>query len=201
MELILATGNAHKREELGLILAPHTVLTPADIGVSYTAEETGTTYLENAFIKAQALAAATKKPVLADDSGLTVPAMDGEPGVLSARYGSAWAGRPLDDGGRNAYLLKKMVRLSGEERRASFVCCMVLLLNEMRVFTVQETFDGFIADAPSGSGGFGYDPLFYLPRRGMTVAELPEGEKNRISHRGRAGSRIKAILDDLDNRP
>ena len=94
-----------------------------------------------------------------------------------------------------------MARLTGDGRRAFFVCCMVLILDEYRIFSAQETFGGFIADEPFGSGGFGYDPIFHLPGRDCTVAELDAVEKDRISHRGRAGLRIKAILDNLDASP
>ena len=202
MELILATGNPHKKEELSRILAPHHILIPSDIGVSFDAEETGTTYLENALIKARVLAeAAEGRPVLADDSGISVPALGGAPGIYSARYGSDEAGRELEASERNEFLLRNMAHLTGDGRRVFFVCCMVLILDEYRIFTAQETFGGIIADKPFGTGGFGYDPIFHLPDRDCTVAELDATEKDRISHRGRAGLRIKAVLDNLDASP
>jgi len=202
MDLILATGNPHKKVELSRILAPHRILIPPDIGASFDAEETGTTYLENALIKAGALSeAAGGIPVLADDSGISVPALGGAPGVYSARYGSEDAGRNLEAPERNKFLLQNMAHLTGDGRRAFFVCCMVLILDEYRIFSAQETFGGFIAEEPFGSGGFGYDPIFHLPDRDCTVAELDAVEKDRISHRGRAGLRIKAILDNLDTSP
>ena len=202
MKLILATGNPHKKEELSRILAPHRILIPSDIGVNFDAEEIGTTYLENALIKARALTeAAGGRPVLADDSGISVPALGGAPGIYSARYGSEDTGRELEAPERNDFLLRNMAHLTGNGRRAFFVCCMALILDEYRIFTAQETFGGFIADEPFGSGGFGYDPIFHLPDRDCTVAELDAVEKDRISHRGRAGLRIKAILDNLDTTP
>ncbi len=202
MELILATGNPHKKEELSRILHPHSILIPSDLGVNFDAKETGTTYLENALIKARVLAESGEgKPVLADDSGLSVPALNGAPGVYSARYGSQEAGRELEAHERNELLLRNMSHLTGDDRKAFFVCCMVMILDDYRVFTAQETFSGIIADEPSGAGGFGYDPVFHLPRRGCSVAELDAVEKDLISHRGRAGLRIKAVLDSLDISP
>lgn len=202
MELILATGNPHKKEELSRILAPHRVLIPSDISIEFDADETGTTYLENSLIKARVLfEAAGGRPVIADDSGISVPSLGGAPGVYSARYGSTETGIELEAPERNELLLKNMVQMSGGDRKAFFVCCMVLILDDYRVFTAQETFSGIISEQPSGFGGFGYDPIFMLPQVGCTVAELDDVEKDRISHRGRAGKRIKAILDNLDTSP
>ena len=202
MELLLATGNPHKKEELSRILHPHRVLIHSDLGISFDADETGNTYLENALIKARALKeAAGDRPVLADDSGLSVPALGGAPGVFSARYGSEESGVELEAPRRNALLLKNMASFSGAEREAFFVCCMVLILDDYRVFTAQETFSGSIAEQPFGEGGFGYDPIFYLPGKNCSVAELSADEKDAISHRGRAGLRIKAVLDSLESSP
>lgn len=202
MEILLATGNAHKKEELERILAPHRILIPSDIGLSFDAEETGTTYLANAIIKAEALRdAADGRPVLADDSGISIPALGGAPGVYSARYGSDEAGRELESHERNTLLLKNMQDFRGDMRRGFFVCCMVLILEDYRIFSAQETFNGIIAEASSGKGGFGYDPVFHLPERGMSVAELSDEDKDAVSHRGRAGRRIKALLDDLETSP
>ena len=202
MEFVLASGNRHKKEELERILRDHSILLPADIGVDFDADETGATYLENALIKARVLFAQSGgRAVLADDSGLSVPALGGAPGIYSARYGGDEAGRELEAAERNGLLLCNMAHLSGEERRAFFVCCMVFIADEYRVFTAQETFSGRIADSPAGCGGFGYDPIFYLPERGCTVAELPSDEKNLISHRGRAGRRMDAILNCLEIAP
>ncbi|MBN2627392.1 MAG: RdgB/HAM1 family non-canonical purine NTP pyrophosphatase [Spirochaetales bacterium] len=195
MEVVLATGNAHKAKELEKILAPHRVLTPADLGLDFDCEETGATYLDNALLKARTLAELTDKPVIADDSGLSLPALGGAPGIYSARYGSEEAGRMLEAPERNDFLLKNLQGI--EDRSAFFVCSMVLILSEYRVYAVQETLDGEITSDQSGTGGFGYDPVFYLPEREMTVADLSEEEKNLISHRGKAGAKIKLILDSL----
>jgi len=200
MEILLATGNPHKKEELSRILSPHTVLIPPDLGISFDADETGSTYLENALIKARTLAGipGVDLPVLADDSGLSVPSLGGAPGVYSARYGSDESGKELEASERNQLLLRNMKNLENGNREAFFVCCMTLILDEFRIFTAQETFRGIIAEEPFGEGGFGYDPIFHLPQRGCTVAELDAEEKDRISHRGRAGLRIKAVLDSLE---
>lgn len=196
MEIVLATGNQHKKDEYEQILKPHSILLPKDIGINYHAEETGKTYLENAIIKAQSLfSSGGGLPVIADDSGLSVPILDGAPGIYSARYGQEESGRKLNDTERNTLLLENMLSFKGEERRAFFVCCIVLMIDEYRVFTAQETFPGYIAEGPSGSNGFGYDPIFYLPEYHRCVAELDSDRKNTISHRGRASQKIKALLN------
>ena len=202
MDILFATGNLHKKEELDRILAPHRMILPSDLGINFYAEETGSTYLENALIKAQVLRRASLEagkdlPVLADDSGLSVPALGGAPGVYSARYGSDEAGRDLTSEERNALLLKNMAHLPEKDRGAFFVCCMVLMMDDYRVFTAQETFGGVIASSPAGVGGFGYDPVFYLPSRGCSVAELADGEKDEISHRGLAGKQMMSLLSGL----
>lgn len=197
MDIVLATGNLHKKEELQEILKGHKILLPGDLNARFDCEENGESYLDNALIKAKALYKVVGRPVVADDSGISVPALGGAPGVYSARYGSEEAGRILESPERNAYLLKKMENIT--DRRAFFVCSMVLMLDEYRIYTVQETFSGEIGHEPFGGGGFGYDPLFYLQEYGKTVAQLPAEEKNRISHRGKAGAGIKAIMDRLDS--
>lgn len=195
MEILLATGNAHKKEELQAILPEHTILTPQDLGIAFDFEETGKTFLENAQGKALALHQITGKPVLADDSGICVPALGGAPGIYSARYGSRPGEPDLESPERNALLLKNME--GKEDRRAFFVCSMTLVFGEYRHYTIQETVEGVLTTEPAGTGGFGYDPLFYLEEYGKTIAELPAEEKNRISHRGRAGARMAKLLQDL----
>ncbi|MDR0657244.1 MAG: RdgB/HAM1 family non-canonical purine NTP pyrophosphatase [Treponema sp.] len=207
MTLWFATGNIHKKQELAAILqaaSPGTeLLIPGEAGIGFAPEETGATFLENALIKARALyrlAAAAGKagPVIADDSGLCVDALGGRPGIYSSRYGSTGqygGGDKLGDGERNALLLAEL----GDNplRNARFVCAMVLLLKEDRFFAVQETLEGELVSSPDaarGEGGFGYDPILFIPGLGRTVAELSEGEKNRISHRGKAARAIARIL-------
>ncbi len=196
MELILATNNDHKKSEITAILGNHTILLPNELDVPFDHEETGSTYFENAYGKAKTLYDLVHRPVLADDSGLVVPAIGGEPGIYSSRYGSGEARRMLGQKERNAYLLQKMKKIT--DRSAFFVCCMVLILEDERFFACQETVHGRITLEPSGTGGFGYDPLFYLDDHGKTVAELPEDTKNRISHRGQAGKRMESIIIDIE---
>ncbi len=196
MEIVLATGNLHKKEELSEILKGHKILLPSDLNCSFDCIEDGETYLDNALLKAHALYKIVKRPVIADDSGISVPALGGAPGVYSARYGSLEGEEPLESEERNALLLKNMNEIS--DRRAFFVCSMVLLLDEYRIYTVQETFSGVIAKKTTGVEGFGYDPLFYLEEYDKTVAQLPSDIKNTISHRGKAGASIKDIMDRLD---
>jgi len=198
--LVLATGNDHKRRELAGILAGFEILVPGDLGVSFEFEETGTTYLENALGKGIALyrqlaGSVGVHTVIADDSGLSVVALDGAPGIHSARYGSTAEGLLLSAAEKNGLVLSRM---SGTgDRRASFVCCMVLVAGPSRFGAVQETWDGEIAESPSSaSGGFGYDPIFRLPELGLTVADLSEEEKNRLSHRARAARRILRLLKE-----
>ena len=195
MTLLLASGNEHKKSELQEIMPEHRIQTPADLGFSFDFEETGSSFLENSLGKAMALFRRTGKPVIADDSGLCVSALDGAPGIYSARYGSSPEGVELKSPERNALLLRNMEGIT--DRQAFFVCAMVLVLDEYRIFTAQETIRGEILTASQGSGGFGYDPVFYIPAHGKTMAELTPDEKNRYSHRGKAGKRICAVLDNL----
>ena len=192
MQIAVATQNEHKLRELKAILDGYTLLSPREAGVDFTYEETGSTFLENSLGKALHLHRLTGLPSLADDSGLSVPSMDGEPGVRSARYGSDIAGRLLDSPERNEYLLEKMKAL--EDRKAFFVCCITLVVAPYRQFSAQETLEGEITYEPRGSEGFGYDPLFFLPTMGCTVAELSSGKKNELSHRGKAATALSTML-------
>jgi XTP/dITP diphosphohydrolase len=200
MELYVATANAHKLIELAPALPGHGLKTPADAGISgFDVVEDGQSFLENAVKKALALFRLVGKPSLADDSGLSVRALGGAPGILSARYGSEEEGRRLEAAERNAFLLANME--GKEDRACAFVCCLVLVLSEDRVFAVQETCPGRLLYAPRGEGGFGYDPVVFLPELGKSVAELSVEEKNRLSHRGRACARMAVILQELEARP
>lgn len=195
MEIFLASGNEHKREELEQILKPHTLIIPRDRGLDFDCEETGETYLDNALLKARALYELVKMPVISDDSGLSVAALGGAPGVYSARYGMKEKGRMLSSEERNRFLLNNMSET--DDRRAFFVCSMVLMMDPYRVFTVQETLEGQISREAAGSGGFGYDPVFYLQERKCSLAEVSAEEKNRISHRAKAGKAIAALIKGL----
>jgi len=190
-ELLLASNNEHKHAEFARLFPGTRILVPAEAGVESDFAEDGATFLDNALGKALALHRVARRPVIADDSGLCVHALGGEPGIFSSRYGSSGSGR-LAAPERNAYLLERMRDAS--DRRAYFVCCLALVLEEDRLFVAQETVHGVIARKPRGTGGFGYDPLFILPERGLTVAELPDAEKDLVSHRGRAARRILALM-------
>lgn len=182
MKVVLASHNKKKMVEMRTILSAMgvEVLSQAEVGVDLEPEETGTTFEENARIKAQAVMQATGLPAIADDSGLMVDALGGDPGVYSARYG----GPGLDDTGRWQLLLKNM---AGESNRAckfvSVICCAFPDGGEVMA---RGECPGILAQGPSGDGGFGYDPIFYLPQLGKTMAQLTPAEKNQISHRARA---------------
>lgn len=191
MKFWLATNNEHKKRELEAIFSGHTLVTPGSVGLVFDPEESGSTFLENTLIKARALYDLVHEPVLADDSGLCIDALDGRPGIYSARYGST-NGKKLESWERNELLLKEMEQITN--RKARFICSMVLLFSHDRFFVVQETLEGEIIRESRGSGGFGYDPILYIPEQGCTVAELSEDAKNRISHRGKAGRAVAQLL-------
>lgn len=200
MDIIVATGNAHKLAELAELFPGHRLLRPSDVGFpGWDVEETGSTFVENALIKATALRGLVGRPVLADDSGLAVRALGGAPGIYSARFGSEDGKTKLEAPERNALLLAKVEGV--EDRACAFVCCLVLSVSDERLFCVQETLEGQLLRAPRGEAGFGYDPIVYVPSLGKSVAELSADEKNAVSHRGRAARRMAAILADLESAP
>ena len=183
MKVILASKNQHKLTELSTILSQlgFEIALESEYGLDIDVEETGTTFEENSFLKADAVMKASGLPVLADDSGLMVDALDGAPGVYSARYG-----HKASDKERTAYLLENMKDVPEERRGAKFVCVITCLFPDGRKIVARGECPGVIARAPHGENGFGYDPVFYLPELGMTYAELPSDQKNAISHRARA---------------
>ena len=191
MHIYLASGNRHKQEEFAAILEGHHISLPADAGILFDPEETGTTFLENALLKARILYESVKCPVIADDSGLCIDALGGKPGIYSARYGMK-DGVQLDAHARNTLVLQQMEGI--ENRSCRFVCCIAVMLDAHRFFTVQETCEGVIAASERGKYGFGYDPIVYLPKIGKTVAELTAQEKNELSHRGKAGRIVAQLL-------
>jgi XTP/dITP diphosphohydrolase len=194
MEILLATNNNHKADELRKIFTEHKIILPHELGIKFSYNEDGNTYFENAFGKALALYKLSGKPVLSDDSGLSVISLNGAPGVYSARYGSK-NNKRLNDSERNKLILKQMK--NKENRKAFFVCCMVLLFTEYRFFISQETVSGTITDKPYGTNGFGYDPIFFVDELSKTAAELPGDQKNNVSHRGRASQNIISVLKNL----
>ena len=191
MHIYLASGNRHKQEEFAAILKDYHISLPADAGIVFDPEETGTTFLENALLKARVLYESVKCPVIADDSGLCIDALGGKPGIYSARYGMK-DGVQLKAEERNQLVLQQMEGV--ENRSCRFVCCIAVMLDAHRFFTVQETCEGVIAKSESGHHGFGYDPIVYLPKIGKTVAELTAQEKNELSHRGKAGRLVAQLL-------
>mgnify|MGYP000000323279 FL=1 len=183
MKVILASKNAHKLEELSAILGQlgFEIALESEYGLHVDVDETGTTFEENSLLKAEAVMKASGLPVLADDSGLMVDALDGAPGVYSARYG-----HKSSDGERTAFLLENMKDVPDEKRTAKFVCVITCLWPDGRKIVARGECPGVITREVHGENGFGYDPVFYLPELGMTYAELPSEQKNAISHRARA---------------
>ena len=195
---IVATANPHKVGELAALFAGLGVTLVAKPPGVTMPEETGTTFLANARLKARAVAAATGEVALADDSGLEVDALGGDPGVLSARYaGVDGAGA---DAANNAKLLAELAGIHGPNRRARFRCVLALVAPDGREVTAEGRIEGFVLDAPRGQGGFGYDPLF-LPEAdnaaARSFAEYAPEEKNAVSHRGRAAERLREALTRL----
>jgi len=196
-KLVLASNNPGKLREIGALLAPLaiSVVCQAELGVE-EADEPHSTFLENALVKARHASRACGLPALADDSGLCVEALGGEPGVNSAYYAGRDGSRAERDARNNAKLLAALG--GGADRRAHYYCAMVLVrrADDPEPIVAEGIWHGAIALEPCGSGGFGYDPLFRIPDRGCTSAELDAGEKNRISHRGRALARLLERLRD-----
>ena len=190
MKFVLASHNPGKLAEMQSILSGYgvEVVSPAEVGVSLEVEETGGTFGENAMLKAKAYCEASGLPAIADDSGLCVDALNGGPGVYSARYG----GEELDDRGRCMLLLSN---LRGQTTRAAhFSCAIACAFPDGRTLTAEGRCDGAIAFAPLGDGGFGYDPLFLLTEKGKTFGQLSPEEKSAVSHRGKALAAFAAEL-------
>ena len=195
MKVVLASQNPHKLAEMQKILGTlgMEVLLERDVGVNVEVEETGTTFAENSLLKAQAVFDATHLATVADDSGLMVDALGGAPGVYSARYG----GPGLDDAGRYKLLLENM---KGQPRAAKFVSVITCCFPNGDVLTARGECPGTIAFAPMGEGGFGYDPVFFVPGLKKTFAQLTAEEKNAISHRGKALEAFRVKLEEYLNK-
>ena len=189
MPLLVATNNPGKLKEFRALLDPLDLVGPADLALQLEVEETGGSFEANAALKARAFAAAAGLVALADDSGLEVDALGGAPGVHSARYGGAG----LDDGERCRLLLEQLDQAGGR-RRARFRCCLAAAAPDGRSCRAEGVCPGSIAPAPAGTGGFGYDPIFFLPQYHKTMAEVPAALKNRISHRARALRAMAPLL-------
>ena len=190
--LLIATNNAHKVVEFRRLLGGtgFALVTPAEASLDLDVEESGSTFEENARLKARAFCAASGLPSLADDSGIEVDALDGHPGVRSARYG----GDGLDDDGRVRLLLAELANVPQSRRGCRYGVTLVLARPDGSEELAEGTCAGSVSFEPAGSNGFGYDPVVYIPRFGRTVAQLSAAEKDAISHRGQAARRMAELM-------
>ena len=217
MKIYLATGNKNKKREMVELLSGHEIIIPSDENIKFDPDETGITFYENSLIKAKALYDIVHYPVIADDSGICVDALGGSPGIYSSRYAGPdyMHGKPdgtkISQEEQNIFLIEqtnkaikdgnlpKMPYLHGP-RSCHYTCAMVLYAGPDRLFVAQETFEGTLIDDinnQAGSGGFGYDPIVFLPEYNKTVAQLTADEKNAISHRGKAVRAIQKIIENM----
>ena len=193
MKVVLASKNKHKLVEISQITEKFgfELVLQSELGIDIDVEETGTTFEENSFLKADAVMRATGLPALADDSGICVDALNGEPGVYSARYGFD---DTLDDWGRLELLLKNTEHVPDGQRQAQFVCVITMVTPEGQVIQARGEIHGELTREARGENGFGYDPIFYYPPYGMTTAEMSAEDKNEVSHRGNA---LKGFYEKL----
>ena len=193
MKVVLASKNPHKLVEISKITEKFgfDLVLQSDLGVDIDVEETGTTFEENSLLKAEAVMKATGLPALADDSGIAVDALNGEPGIYSARYGFD---ESLDDWGRLLLLLKNTEHVPDGQRQAQFVCVITMVTPEGQVIQARGEIHGELTREARGENGFGYDPIFYYPPYGMTTAEMSAEDKNEVSHRGNA---LKVFYEKL----
>lgn len=193
MKVVLASKNPHKLVEISKITEKFgmELILQSQLGIDLDVEETGVTFEENSFLKAEAVMKATGLPALADDSGIAVDALNGEPGVYSARYGFD---ESLDDWGRLELLLKNTENVPDGQRQAQFVCVITMVTPWGEKIQARGEIHGELTRAPRGENGFGYDPIFYYPPYGKTTAEMEPEEKNAVSHRGNA---LRVLYDKL----
>jgi len=193
MKVVLASKNKHKLEEISKITEKFDMelVLESELGVDIDVEETGSTFEENSFLKAEAVMKATGLPALADDSGIAVDALNGEPGIYSARYGFD---KSLDDRGRLNLLLKNTENVPDDKRQAKFVCVITLVTPQGQTIQARGEVHGMLLRAPAGENGFGYDPIFYYPPFGKSLAQVSPEEKNRVSHRANA---LKVFYEKL----
>ncbi len=198
MKIVFATGNPDKLTEIREIVKDLgiEVVTMKEEGFTGEINETGSTFMENALIKARTVAKALGEVTMSDDSGLVVDALGGEPGIYSAR----WMGEHTSYRIKNKAIIDRLGDLSAEKRTARFVCAMACVFPDGRELTAEEAFEGIIGWEERGRNGFGYDPIFYLPERGCTSAELSREEKNAVSHRGKALRKMRQLLEEEMNR-
>ena len=195
MRIIFATGNEGKMREIRMIMADLglEILSMKEAGICVEVDETGTTFEENAVIKAKGIAAVCNDIVLADDSGLEIDALNKEPGVYSARY----MGEDTSYRIKNANLIERLEGVADEDRTARFVCAIAAVLPDGRVLETKAAMEGRIGYEERGENGFGYDPIFMLPEYGKSTAELSSEEKNKLSHRGKALRLMKEKLKEV----
>ena len=217
MKIYLATGNKNKKKEMIQLLPEHEIVIPSDEGIDFDPDETGVTFYENSIIKAKALYDIVHCPVIADDSGICVDALNGAPGIYSSRYAGPdfMKGKPdgtkIPQEDQNIFIIKQTndaissgklpegAYLNGP-RSCHYTCAMVLYLGTDRLYVAQETFEGTLIEKiedQAGDGGFGYDPIVFLPEFNKTIAQLTSDEKNAISHRGKAVKQIQNIIKNL----
>ena len=195
-KIVFATTNEGKVKEIKEILEgfPVEVVSMKEMNITTDIEENGTTFEENSLIKAREISKLTGLPALADDSGLEVDYLNGEPGIYSARY----LGKDTDYNYKNNYIIDRLKEAEDKERSARFICVISLVLPDGREFVKKGVMKGRIGYEIKGENGFGYDPIFYLPEYGKTSAELSSDEKNKISHRGKALRAMKEVIAELD---
>lgn len=192
--MIFATGNMGKMKEIKAILGDigEEILSMKEAGIDMDIVEDGSTFEENAIIKAKAVMVRTGKLALADDSGLEIDALNKEPGIYSARY----MGEDTPYEIKNSNLIERMKGVKGKDRSARFVCVIAAAFPDGEIITTRGTIEGVIAEEPAGENGFGYDPIVYVPEYGMTTGQMDPDAKNAISHRGKALTAMKKILEE-----
>lgn len=192
--MIFATGNMGKMKEIRAILGDigEEILSMKEAGIDMDIVEDGSTFEENAIIKAKAVMERTGQLALADDSGLEIDALNKEPGIYSARY----MGEDTPYEIKNSNLIERMKGVKGKDRSARFVCVIAAAFPDGEIITTRGTIEGVIAEEPAGENGFGYDPIVYVPEYGMTTGQMDPDAKNAISHRGKALTAMKKILEE-----
>ena len=190
--IILATNNKSKVKEISEMMSGSDITfeSLADAGINVEVEETGTTFEENALLKAREICKLSGKPTISDDSGLEIDALDGAPGIYSSRF----MGEDTSYDIKNNALIEKLENVADPDRTARFRCCMVLVLPDGREFVTEGAMEGIIAREPKGINGFGYDPILFIPEYNRTSAELSSEEKNNISHRGEALRKMIEVI-------
>ena len=194
LKIYFASSNDHKKQEMMRLLKGITLTLPKEDSIIFDPIEDGDSFIANALIKAKDLFEKVNAPVLADDSGLVIDALDGRPGIHTSRYGDS-SERKITQKEKNAMLLREME--GKENRRARFVCALVLMLSNEKIYIIQETVEGYIASCVKGENGFGYDPLFLVEDSSKSAAELSDSEKDLYSHRGRAARKMAMIIEKI----